>query len=126
MDRRPIPRADRAALYLASLLTLLACAGTVVPLYLLGRSALPAAAAWAAAAFWPLVPAANLFQPDADTAYPFALHRGPGPGGLGGAMGSRERGLCPALVLAFVAGLVLAVGMFFTLAFLPVGLIVAL
>ena len=42
MDRRPIPRADRASLYLTALLTLLSCAGTVVPLYLLARSALPA------------------------------------------------------------------------------------
>ena len=70
MDRRPIPRADRAALYLSSLITLLACAGTVVPLYLLARSALPPPAAWVAAALWPLAPAANLFQPDADAAYP--------------------------------------------------------
>ncbi len=48
-----------------------ACAATVVPLYLLARVALPAPAAWAAAALWPLAPAANLFQPVADTAYPF-------------------------------------------------------
>ena len=70
MDRRPIPRADRASLFLYSLLTLLACAGTVVPLYLLARSELAAPAAWAAAAFWPLAAAVNLFQPGADTAYP--------------------------------------------------------
>ncbi len=69
-DRRPIPRTDRAALYLSGLITLLACAGTVVPLYLLARSALPPPAAWVAAALWPLAPAANLFQPDADAAYP--------------------------------------------------------
>ncbi len=70
MDRRPIPRGDRAALYLSSLITLLACAGTVVPLYLLARSALSSPASWVAAALWPLAPAANLFQPDADAAYP--------------------------------------------------------
>ena len=63
-------RADRAALYLSSLITLLACAGTVIPLYMLARSALPPPAAWVAAALWPLAPAANLFQPDADAAYP--------------------------------------------------------
>ena len=70
MIRNPSSRADRAALYATALLTLLACAGTVVPLYLLARAALPAPAAWAAAALWPLAPAANLFQPVADTAYP--------------------------------------------------------
>ncbi len=40
-DPHPLTRADRAALYATALLTLLACAGTVVPLYLLARVALP-------------------------------------------------------------------------------------
>ena len=70
-DPQPLSRSDRAALYSTAILTLLACAGTVVPLYLLARVALSAPAAWAAAALWPLAPAANLFQPVADTAYPF-------------------------------------------------------
>ncbi len=70
-DPRPLLPAERAALYATALLTLLACAGTVLPLYLLVRSVLPARAAWVAAALWPLAPAANLFQPVADTAYPF-------------------------------------------------------
>ncbi len=71
IDGRPIRRWERASLYATALLTLLACAGTVVPLYLLARVALPAPAAWAAAALWPLGSAANLFQPGADTTYPF-------------------------------------------------------
>ncbi|MGC8639273.1 MAG: hypothetical protein ACP5XB_05265, partial [Isosphaeraceae bacterium] len=122
MDRRAIPRADRAALYAASLITLLACAGTVVPLYLLGRSVLPARAAWVAASLWPLAPAAILFQPDADAAYPFlstsvlAL----------AAWATGNRGIAPSVMLAILCGIVLAFGTFFTLAFLPVGLIVAL
>ena len=70
MHQRPIRRSERAALYATALLTLFACAGTVVPLYLLARAAMPAPPAWAAAALWPLAPAANLFQPDADTTYP--------------------------------------------------------
>ena len=126
MDRRPIPRADRAALYLASLITLLACAGTVVPLYLLGRSALPASAAWAAAALWPLVPAANLFQPDADTAFPLLSTSALALAAWAARLAQRERGSASGLVLGLLAGLVLAVSIFFTLAFLPVGLIVAL
>lgn len=36
-----------------------------------GAPVLPARVAWVAAALWPLAPAANLFQPVADTAYPF-------------------------------------------------------
>ena len=69
-DPQPLTPADKAALYATALLTLFACCLTVVPLYLLARAALPAPAAWAAAALWPLAPAANLFQPVADTAYP--------------------------------------------------------
>jgi hypothetical protein len=123
----PIRRPERTALYATGLLTLLACSGTVVPLYLLARAALPSPAAWFAAALWPVVPAANLFQPDADTAYPFlstmawAL--------TAWALRSQQRTDRPAptgLVLAAVSGLVMAFGMVFTLAFLPVGLIVAL
>ena len=107
-------------------MTLLACAGTVVPLYLLARAALPASTAWAAAALWPLVPCANLFQPVADTAYPLlsttalALAvwavRSPQP--------PRWHVVVRSL-LAVASGMVMAFGMSFTLAFLPVGLIVA-
>jgi methylthioxylose transferase len=92
-----------------------------VPLYLLARASLLATAAWAAAALWPLVPSAILFQPVADTAFPLlattalalaahALQSAPGWN----------------LLLATLAGVVLAVGMTFTLAFLAVGLIVAI
>ena len=122
MDRRAIPRADRAALYAASLITLLACAGTVVPLYLLGRSVLPARAAWVAASLWPLAPAAILFQPDADAAYPFLSTSALALA----AWAAGNRGIAPSVMLAILCGIVLAFGTFFTLAFLPVGLIVAL
>jgi hypothetical protein len=117
----PLPRADRAALALTGALTLLACAATVVPLYLLGRAYLSPTAAWTAAALWPLVPSAILFQPTADTAFPListaaialAAHAARLPSNRG-------------TILAFAAGLVLAFGMMFTLAFLAVGLVVGL
>jgi hypothetical protein len=125
-DPHPLSREEKAALYATSLLTLLACAGTVVPLYLLARVALSAPAAWAAAALWPVAPAANLFQPLADTAYPLLsttalalavwsvrAHEG------------RDRPVWTGIMLAIAAGMVMIVGMVFTLAFLAVGLIVA-
>jgi hypothetical protein len=126
-ERNPLNAAERAALYATALLTLLACAGTVVPLYLLARAALPASAAWIAATLWPLAPSANLFQPVADTAYPFfstlalaaaawAVHA-PGP---------MSEPRVERFLLAVGAGTVMALGIMFTLAFLPVGLIVAL
>jgi hypothetical protein len=117
----PLPVADRAALGLTGALTLLACAATVVPLYLLARATLPAPAAWSAAVLWPLVPSAILFQPDADTALPlltalaFAL-----------AAHAARVALPWGAVLAACSGVVLALGMGFTLAFLAAGLIVAI
>src|SRR5262249_52882492 len=66
----PPSPAQPAPLILTGALTLLCCAATVVPLYALARASLPAPAAWSAAALWPLVPSAVLFQPTADTAFP--------------------------------------------------------
>jgi hypothetical protein len=126
IDRRPIPSADRASLLMYSLLTLLACAGTVIPLYLLARSALPATASWAAAALWPLGAAVNLFQPGADTAYPLLSTSALAMATWATHWSAVARRLPIGLSLAVVSGLVLAFGMMFTLAFLPVGLIVAL
>jgi hypothetical protein len=126
IDRRPIPRADRAALYLSSLITLLACAGTVVPLYLLARSALPPRGAWVTAALWPLAPAANLFQPDADAAYPLVSTAAVALAVWAARRADANSRPVSGLTLALASGLVMALGNFFTLAFLPVGLIVAL
>ncbi len=123
----PIPRSERAALYMTALLTLFACAGTVVPLYLLARAAMPARGAWVAASFWALAPAANLFQPDADTTYPL-LSTMAWAFAAWAARIQRSSGRTSAISLGLAAasGLVMAFGMMFTLAFLPVGLIVAL
>jgi len=117
----PLPIADRAALGLTGALTLLACAATVVPLYLLARACQPAAAAWSAAMLWPLVPSAVLFQPDADTALPLLS-----ASALALAAHAARATLPRGSVLAACSGLLLALGMGFTLAFLAVGLIVGL
>jgi methylthioxylose transferase len=117
----PLPMADRAALGLTAALTVLACAATVVPLYALARVRLSAPAAWSAAVLWPLVPSAVLFQPLPDTAYPLlsvtALALVAHAAASGPIIGSLQ---------AAAAGIVLAVGMQFTLAFLAVGLVVAI
>lgn len=110
-----VSRPDRAALVLTGALTLFACSATVGPLYLLGRaSGLAPRSAWASAVLWPLVPSAILFQPTADAAYPLlsttalALV----------AWGRRDA--------AIGAGVVLGLGMQFSLVFLPVGMIAAI
>ncbi|APW62191.1 hypothetical protein [Paludisphaera borealis] len=127
LDRKPIPRADRAAIYLASLITLLACAGTVVPLYLLARESVSPQVAWAASVLWPLAPAANLFQPDADAAYPLlsasALALASWAARLRGTSGGPT---FASIIMAVASGMIMAFGMAFTLAFLPIGLIAAL
>ncbi len=116
-----LPRADAAALTLTGALTLLSCSATVAPLYLLARATLPAPLAWASACLWPLVPSAVLFQPTADAAFPLLS-----TSALALAAWARRSRRGPGLALAAGSGLVLAVGMEFTLAFLPVGLVVAL
>jgi hypothetical protein len=127
LDAQPIRRAERAGLYATALLTLLACAGTVVPLYLLARATLPASAAWAAACFWPLVPSANLFQPGADTSYPLLSTSAWALAAWAVRLQAGHHRLTVAGLLSCSAsGLVMAFGMVFTLAFLPVGLITAL
>ena len=126
-DPQPLTRGDRATLYATAILTLLACSSTVIPLYLLARAGLPARAAWAAAALWPLVPAANLFQPVADTAYPLLATTALALAAWSARMHERPgRSARIAIAPALASGAVMAFGMFFTLAFLPVGLIVAL
>jgi hypothetical protein len=117
----PVPSADRAAIALTAALTWLACAATVVPLYLLARASLSAPAAWASAAFWPLVPSTILFQPDADTAFPLLSTTA-----LALVAHASQTGGRRGILLATLAGMVLAVGMMFTLAFLPVGLVAAI
>jgi hypothetical protein len=126
-DRDPLSPAERAALYATALLTLLACAGTVVPLYVLARAGLPAPIAWAAAALWPLAPAANLFQPVADTAYPVISTSALALAAWAARFGKgADRPAYTGLILAAASGAMLGLGMAFTLAFLPVGVIVAI
>ncbi len=107
----------RAALWLAALLTQLAAAGTVIPLYLtLSRDYLRETA-WRTAALWPLVPALALFLPKSDVLYPligmlFYLFW------LGG-WEQRSAWRC------FCAGAVLFAGLCCSLALIPVALCVA-
>ncbi len=113
--REPIPVADRAAMILVGALTWVACALTVVPIFFLARAiGLSNLAGWWAASFWPLVPAAILFQPAADAAYPLIA-------ATAVALALRRSHFAHAL-----AGLSLALGMQITLAFLAIGLLVAI
>ena len=68
----------------------------------------------------------NLFQPGADTAYPLLSTSALALAAWGSKWSTPERPFRAGPSLAVLSGMVMAFGMAFTLAFLPVGLIVAL
>lgn len=109
---------DRAALWLAALLTQFAAAATVVPLYLLLRQSRTRSTSWRVVSFWPLVPAVAVFLPKSDALYPFLATL---------FLWTTLRGWNRAsAVAAFAAGLLFWLGLFLSLAFLPVGLLAVL
>lgn len=120
--RRSIPRpllpADRQILWLATLLVMLSTSLTVIPLYGLLRRTCSIQAAWIGASLWPAMPAVAIFIPKSDTMFPLI--------GLTilwlwlTAWDKRS------LVVAFFAGFVTWIGLFCSLAFLPVLLLAAL
>lgn len=115
----PLTAPQRAALWLFALITLAAAAATVVPLYYLSQHfAGFQSSAWLSAALWPFVPAVAVFLPKSDVLYPFIA----------------TTFLCLWLDGIFcrsawrcgLAGLVLCLGMFLSLALLPVAFLGAL
>lgn len=119
----PLSLADQTALALTGFVTLVACALTVIPIYLLSRVSLPAEAAWVAAVVWPLCTSALMFHPTADTAFPLLATTS-----LACAAGSTisRRVGWSGIALATLTGVLLAIGMQFSLVFLAIGLIVGL
>ncbi|MCA9015038.1 MAG: hypothetical protein KDA77_06865, partial [Planctomycetaceae bacterium] len=68
-EEHPLTRRDSAVLWLATLITLVLSSLTVIPLYLLSREFTSREVSWQIAAFWPLIPAALIFQPKSDALY---------------------------------------------------------
>jgi len=106
---------DRAAIWLAALVTQLAVIATILPLYLLLRQSFSRAASWMAVSFWPLLPALAIFLPKSDALYPL----------LSTTFlccwmaGIRRR----SALLCLIAGLVFWLGMLLSLALLPTALL---
>ena len=110
----PLPRSDRAALWLTSRITQLLAVLTVIPLFRLVRRDYSQTAAWYAACCWPLVPALAVFLPKSDAIYPLLsmlvldfAH-------------IASRGSKPA---AIAAGLTFWIGMLLSLAIVPVAVL---
>ncbi|MBN72231.1 MAG: hypothetical protein CME32_23495 [Gimesia sp.] len=110
----PLTSRDRAVLWLATLITLLASALTVIPLFLLAHEFCSRRISWQVVAFWPLIPAALIFQPKSDALYSVLAISF-----LYCWVAAWRRKSVACFILA---GLLIWSGMFLTLAFLPVAL----
>ncbi|MFK7779456.1 MAG: hypothetical protein QM501_15230, partial [Gimesia sp.] len=111
-SEHPMTARDSAVLWLATLITVTMSALTVIPLFLISREFSSREVSWQVCGFWPLVPAALIFQPKSDAIYSVlsilflyvwvvAWRRNSKP-------------------LYLLAGFILWTGLFLTLAFLPV------
>lgn len=117
----PFPgNALRAGIVVTGALVLLLCVAAAWPLYVLASVEVDPPSAWLAAALWPVVPSVVLFHPTFDTAFPVASTLALA---LAALSAQSSRG---SLALALAAGVILGLGMQFTLAFLAVGLIAGL
>ncbi len=115
---QPLTAADRAVIWLATLLAMSATAATVWPLFQLIRATCDRSVAWTVAAAWPAVPAAAMFIPKSDAVFPVVACSA-----LAVLMAAVRR---QSLWRGVLAGLILFLGLFTSLAFLPIMLFGAL
>jgi hypothetical protein len=112
---RFVTQADQVVIWWAFLLTQASCVIVIVPLYFLIRMSFSRTTAWRSIAFWPFVPAIAIFLPKSDVLF----------------TGVSMTLVClwclaarrNSIVLGAIAGLVGFLGLFCSLAFLPIGLI---
>lgn len=100
------------------------CALTVWPLWMmLQRLGFSFHTSWSIAAIWPVVPSAVMFQPASDIAFPVLLCTA-----IFLSLDSDESvaSFSRLILESLVCGLILSFGMFLSLVFLPIGLIVGL
>lgn len=109
---------DLAALWLSVVLTQLAAAMTVVPLYGLMRRRLDAGSSLSLASLWPFIPGVAIFLPKSDAIYPLLAATF-----LLLSLGAWDRG---SLWRGLVAGVVFWIGMMLSLAMLPIAVMAAM
>ena len=119
--RRQVPRPllplDRRVLWLATLLVMLSASLAVIPLYGLLRQTSSSSSAWIGATLWPTMPAIAIFTPKSDVVFPLIASMF-----LWTWLVAWRK---QSLVLAACAGFIAWVGLFCSLAFLPVFLMAA-
>ena len=114
----PLEAADNATIWLAALLTQFAVVTTVIPLFFLLRRDYSRETSWLAVSLWPLVPALAVFLPKSDAFFPLL-----GTAFLFVWLEAWQR---QSVVWSLAAGLLLWLGMFFSLAVLPIALLAGL
>jgi hypothetical protein len=118
-----MPIVEQASVLTIAMIRWLACAMTVWPIYAISRRFGHAPlVSYRMATLWAVVPSAVLFQPASDLLFPVLAASAVGLSVLPVVdAGWRHRWADP-----IIAGLILALGMFFSLVFLAIGAIVAL
>lgn len=111
----PLTRTDMAAIWFAGMLTQFLAVLSVVPLFYLLRRFFDASLCWKVILFFPLLPALAIFLPKSDALFPFV-----GMTFLSLWLSGWDQ---KKWWLSLLAGIVFWVGMFFSLAILPVGLL---
>jgi hypothetical protein len=111
-------KSDRAALWLAALVTQLVGVLTVVPLFLLLCCDYSRRTSWMVAVLWPLMPALAIFLPKSDALYPFLSTF---------FLWVWLEGRChKSIAMPLFSGLLFWLGMFLSLAFVPIAVLAAL
>jgi hypothetical protein len=112
---KELTTADRAVIWLVTMLTQACCVLAAIPIYLLIRQAHSRETSWRVTAFWPLLPALAIFIPKSDILFvlPAALLTWTW-------LNAARR---QSFLLGLLAGAIGWGGLFCSLAFLPVGLI---
>jgi hypothetical protein len=111
----PLLQTDRAVLWAASILTHVLAVVALVPMYFLLRRTCSPEASWRAVAFWPTVPALAVFLPASDTLLPCF--------GITFLLFWLEGWERRSAVRSVLSGIVLWMGLFISLAILPVAIL---
>ncbi len=116
--REPLSRNDRAVLWLAALSVNAGAVLTIIPLFGLLTTTCTRRASWQATAFWPTVPALAIFLPKSDCLFPCLAMT---------FLWLWLEGLSrPSRWYSLGAGIVIWLGLFLSVAFLPVGFLALL
>lgn len=119
---KSLPINHQAALVSIAMTHWLLCAAVVWPLYFLVRRLdFQPEVAFSVASIWPVVPSSIMFQPASDISFGVLA-----TSAIALSLGGNRQRYYTSFISSICSGLILALGMFLSLVFLPVGLIIAI